>query len=74
MDEFEQQILSYKEIEEKVKLEDEKMNVGSICLLTGLYSNCKIGNFLERWVKIPLGILGVTARLINIGREIHFLG
>ena len=35
LDEFEQQIISYKEVEQLVKMEEEKMNVGSVCLLTG---------------------------------------
>ena len=42
LDEFEQQILAYKENEEKIKLEDEKMNVGSICLLTGKQNKVEI--------------------------------
>jgi len=39
LDEFEQQIISYKEIEERVKMEEEKKNVGSVCLLTGKERN-----------------------------------
>ena len=35
LDEFEQKMVAYKEIEKKVQMEDEYMNVGSICLLTG---------------------------------------
>ncbi|XP_066913562.1 dynein axonemal heavy chain 5-like [Clytia hemisphaerica] len=51
LDEFEQQILSYKEIEEKVKMEDERMNVGSVCLLT---EQIKLGIITEikSWIVI----------------------
>lgn len=40
LDEFEQQIIVYKEIGERLDGEEEKMHVGSICLLTGSFHCC----------------------------------
>lgn len=47
LDEFEQQIIVYKEIGERVNSEEEKMNVGSICLLTGNTHNTHSNTLLR---------------------------